>query len=230
MKTITIGDIHGKDCWKQIDISLYDKVIFVGDYLDSFTILPTFQLVNLNDIIQLKKDNLDKVVLLFGNHDIHYLYYPKYKGSGFQEYLWQDYYDIFKKNESLFQIAYQIENYLWTHAGVSRNYLKWLEKQFLTFTKPSLHTSGIGDFLNRTNDSINREFLHTISLHRGGMDPFGGITWADKKETKKDLILGIHQIVGHSKTKDIETYGDETSSITYVDCLDTKIKFYEKEI
>jgi predicted phosphodiesterase len=34
MKWITIGDIHGRDNWKSIDITQYDKVIFMGDYVD----------------------------------------------------------------------------------------------------------------------------------------------------------------------------------------------------
>ena len=36
MKIISIGDLHGKDVWKQIDPANYDKIIFVGDYTDDF--------------------------------------------------------------------------------------------------------------------------------------------------------------------------------------------------
>ena len=28
MKTISIGDIHGKNVWKQVDPNKYDKIIF----------------------------------------------------------------------------------------------------------------------------------------------------------------------------------------------------------
>ena len=49
MKVIAIGDVHGRSEWKQIaDLAIlatthnldteYDEYIFLGDYVDSFTI------------------------------------------------------------------------------------------------------------------------------------------------------------------------------------------------
>lgn len=38
MKHIVIGDLHGKDIWQTIDFTQYEKVVFLGDYVDSFTI------------------------------------------------------------------------------------------------------------------------------------------------------------------------------------------------
>ena len=70
MKTISIGDIHGRDIWKNVNPSKYDKIIFVGDYVDSFTISNTTILNNLLDIIEFKKSFKNKVILLLGNHDI----------------------------------------------------------------------------------------------------------------------------------------------------------------
>jgi predicted phosphodiesterase len=52
MKWITIGDIHGRDNWKSIDIAQYDKVIFMGDYVDGREELD--ELKNLEEIIDLK--------------------------------------------------------------------------------------------------------------------------------------------------------------------------------
>ena len=41
MKTIVIGDIHGRDVWKEIVFQEQaDRVIFIGDYFDSFDIGP----------------------------------------------------------------------------------------------------------------------------------------------------------------------------------------------
>ena len=38
-KTIIIGDIHGRDIWKNIVAQEQaDRVIFIGDYFDSFNI------------------------------------------------------------------------------------------------------------------------------------------------------------------------------------------------
>jgi len=54
MKTITIGDLHGKDYWKNIDIEKYDKVIFLGDYVDSFNESNDGIYNNLKEVIELK--------------------------------------------------------------------------------------------------------------------------------------------------------------------------------
>ena len=55
-----------------INIKNYDKVVFLGDYVDSFTISNIASYENLKDIIRLKKRDPNKVVLLLGNHDIQY--------------------------------------------------------------------------------------------------------------------------------------------------------------
>ena len=52
MKTIVIGDIHGRDVWKKIvEHENADKVIFIGDYFDSFDIPSSDQINNFLDII-----------------------------------------------------------------------------------------------------------------------------------------------------------------------------------
>ena len=90
-KLIAIGDIHGRDIWKQIvETEQPDTVVFVGDYFDSFNIPGIDQIHNFKNIIQWKLDNPQcKVVLLIGNHDFHYMpeaYNDRY--SGFQKNLY----------------------------------------------------------------------------------------------------------------------------------------------
>ena len=77
-KVIYIGDIHGRDVWKEIvkKHSDADVFVFIGDYFDSFDIGGLEQLHNVKDIVEFKKsqelDPNKKVYLLIGNHDIHY--------------------------------------------------------------------------------------------------------------------------------------------------------------
>ena len=56
MKTIMIGDIHGRDTWKQIIAQEPDahRIVFLGDYFDSFDIKGVEQLYNFNEIIKFK--------------------------------------------------------------------------------------------------------------------------------------------------------------------------------
>lgn len=85
MKIITIGSIHGRDSWKEIVKQDFDKVIFIGDYFDSFDIPFKDQLQNFQAIIAFKKQNPDRVVLLIGEHDYQYLRYSKDRHYGYQE-------------------------------------------------------------------------------------------------------------------------------------------------
>jgi 3',5'-cyclic AMP phosphodiesterase CpdA len=110
MKHIAIGDIHGRDTWQQVNTKLYDKVIFLGDYVDSHTLSDLAILENFKKIIALKKRRPEKVVLLLGNHDAHYLHYPSFQYSGFRPTMQRELTMLFRKNADLFQIAYRYRN------------------------------------------------------------------------------------------------------------------------
>lgn len=83
---VTVSDLHGKDSWKDI-VNLTpdaDLWLFLGDYFDSFDTPYGKQESNFLDICQFKRDNMDKVVLLEGNHDsVNYIGNGRY--SGYQE-------------------------------------------------------------------------------------------------------------------------------------------------
>jgi len=155
MKTITIGDIHGLDTWKEIlfgsfyeynmwreayvngapldwnpDMPFlgYDQIIFIGDYTDSFDIPSPVILKNLREIIELKKILDYRVVLLLGNHDVQY--FVKGQGcSGYRPDMMADLNQLFLDNEDLFQLAFQYGDHLWTHAGVSSVWLDQFRKE-----------------------------------------------------------------------------------------------------
>ena len=59
MKLVAIGDIHGRDIWKQIVAQEQDadEFVFVGDYFDSFTVKGPDQINNFLDIIEFKKQS-----------------------------------------------------------------------------------------------------------------------------------------------------------------------------
>ena len=76
-KILVLGDIHGRNFWKKPceNIEKYYKVIFLGDYFDPYDFEKiTVQdcINNFNEILDLKKKNTEKVVLLIGNHDDPY--------------------------------------------------------------------------------------------------------------------------------------------------------------
>lgn len=224
MKILAVGDIHGRDCWKTIDTSRYDRIVFIGDYADSFRIPPPQILANLGEIISLKIKFPQKVVLLLGNHDIQYRYYPKYRCSGFNERYQEDYTRIFQTNKELFEVAFQEKEFLFTHAGISNGFASLSLQEYY----PAILSKEIvlANLLNEIDQSPNQKMLHAIGPIRGGNAPFGGITWADYRETSIDPLPGYHQIVGHTPMKEIKTMHQDGASITYIDVLETRTEFY----
>lgn len=87
MKIVVLGDIHGRLIWNDIleAEENIDLVIFLGDYVSTHDeeVTSEQQLANLEDILEHKRDNMDKIILLRGNHDIQHMGYPWAKCSGF---------------------------------------------------------------------------------------------------------------------------------------------------
>ena len=76
-KLLVFGDIHGRLFWKEPANKLIDeidKIIFLGDYLDSYpdewddNHTRQDDINNFLEIIDFKTKYNDKVILLLGNH------------------------------------------------------------------------------------------------------------------------------------------------------------------
>jgi len=122
MKTLAIGDLHGRSDWKlAIHQDKPDRVIFMGDYFDSFNISGVEQINNFKEIIRYKESNPQvEVVMLIGNHCHHYFPEVGYTGtSGFQTGIAPSIMQIVDENRHHLQMAYGFGEYLFTHAGVS---------------------------------------------------------------------------------------------------------------
>lgn len=230
LRCIAIGDLHGKEVWKNIDPSKYDRIIFLGDYVDAFVCPDVIMLKNLREIVEFKKANPEKVILLLGNHDLQYLEWPepKFGCTGFRPQMQPQFSGIFKENRQLFQVAYQIGEYLFTHAGLTR---RFYEKNKGLLDYYCLEECNYADKLNAVqNHGTMKEktMLHNVGSDRGGKG-FGGITWVDKNEfSVENLLPGIHQIVGHTPvwpSKGIADFKDN-ASIQFFDVLDVAPDFF----
>lgn len=230
LRLLAVGDLHGKSCWQSIEFALYDRVVFLGDYVDSFHHSDQEILDNLNAVINLKKSLPQKVILILGNHDIQYLHYPKYSCSGFRPTMQLQLTEIFTQYLHLFQVAYQIKNHLFSHAGISQ---PWFQKfqsflEIAPFMENLEEWDSISEICNAVEQTHYRDILHQIGAKRGGSEEYGGMTWADKEEIWDHPLEGYHQVVGHTPVPLIEatSYNEETS-VTFVDVLGSKEAYYE---
>lgn len=245
MKTVTIGDVHGRDDWKKAVYQMdengnpaecllgksIDMAIFIGDYVDSFDKSNLDILNNLKEIIQLKKDYPDNVTLLLGNHDVAYIR-QDIRISGFRMAMMHDLYELFQKNKDLFQMAYQKDSVLWTHAGVHKGWWRLYVKPVITgktkerFSDLMADCKNEADFLNLMY-SFEYDPLFMISFHRGGSSTVGGPFWADRKEIYAKPLDNIYQVVGHTPVDNIKVFENKklNTKVTFCDCSD-KGKFY----
>lgn len=248
MKIITIGDVHGRNNWKNFLYSLdkndnysecligktIDKVVFIGDYVDSYDVSNSNIISNLEEILNLKSNYPDNVVLLWGNHDVAYF---KKEGniSGFRPEISINLYDLFNSNRDLFQLSYQIDNIIWTHAGIHKGWWEYEivpyinNKKMNRFNKFLEECENISEYLNLMFN-FNYEPIFMVSRRRGGNNKVGGPLWVDKFEIYNKPIENYHQIVGHTPVKTPITYQFKgLTKVTFCDCLSND-KFYSLNI
>jgi predicted phosphodiesterase len=257
MSIAIIGDIHGREKYKEIiddAMSKARKVILLGDYIDPYPIsektpdtkskysfmynkeyiYPKFEdtIKILDDIIQIKKSNLNKIILLIGNHDAHYLFDDIEISSRYDSKNATKIKSIYKNNFDLFQYAFQTKNKLFTHAGISNGWYNTHSSILKDFGLNDDKSNFMEVFDNISKSRYNY-ILNIVSYIRGGDSLYGGITWADFDETYKNNLDGFDQYVGHSKVKNIITMTNENGTITYCDVLNntyTNISDYYKII
>lgn len=208
MKIIIVPDLHGRDSWKSIDVSNFDEIIFLGDYVDSFDKTDKEILSNLKEVIKFKNDNSEKVKLLIGNHDFQYMFLGQnYKCSGYRQAYAAALRDIFQEHKSLFAIAHNIERKLFTHAGVCKVWWKTFQKNF-----KYIDYVNIEDVCQTLNWSLDTGDRHMFWYDDSPL-------WARPWQMKNDLMKGLDQYVGHTQIEEITTYFFDTDSITYCDVL-----------
>lgn len=221
---MTIGDVHGRDTWKFLthgssyefehwaimigeganpedelfknDYPYFDvdKIVFIGDYVDSFTIKNVEIKKNLEDIILFKKALPDKVVLLWGNHDVQY-FIPNQICSGYRPEARWDLQILFDHNRSLFQMAYQEGEYLWTHAGL----LKPVLDDMLKMHPELKEFKTEAEILNQAFE-MEIPQIFQVDGASGGWSMYGGPLWVRPKQLEQ-YGLKLNQIVGHTPQK-----------------------------
>ena len=272
IKIMSIGDIHGRNTWKvpvfgsvqdyehwrrEVDngilefmsdqypkLQSLDKIVFVGDYVDSFDISNVDMLRNLEEIIHFKKTYPEKVVLLLGNHDVQY-FVPNQICSGYRPEMKYDFEKLFRDNMDLFQICYYYETKyasgnpwrtLWTHAGVTQGWLRYAKNSTIFNPKyrfyeefKSMDFARIDEFINKLWE-YQSPLLFTVDSSSGGMDHWGGPLWVRPSTLNYENVEGYDQIVGHtpkshvvhfvSPDMSVESNPEKRDVLTYIDCLE----------
>ena len=206
MKTLFLGDTHGRSVWKKIvEKENPDRVIFIGDYFDSFDIPGIDQIHNFKEIVEFKKSSDKEVVLLVGNHDLHYMNVGE-RYSGFQPALQFDISTVLFENLVHLQMAYSFDNFLCTHAGVSH---VWMNNTF------GMYGWNCENLVEKLNDMF---VFRPRAFCFSGSNPYGddvtqspvwiripSLLASNKRRVKENSIKkNFVQIVGHTEVSSID--------------------------
>jgi predicted MPP superfamily phosphohydrolase len=233
MKTVIIGDIHGHDSWKQIieQEQNADRFVFVGDYFDSFTVPGLVQCQNFQDIIEFKTTTDKEVILLIGNHDYHYFAeIGDSNTSGYQSRMAPTIQHLITTNRDYLQMAYQFDEYLFSHAGISSKFLDSV------FGNDGWKIETMVEQINELfkYKPLSFQFGVAVSIKKMSyLDPYGdneeqspiwirprSLMAANKETLRKQVI----QVVGHTQVKKLDIDGAMKSAggrYYLIDCQDT---------
>lgn len=197
MKIVVFGDIHGRLIWNDIiQKENPDKVIFLGDYVSTHDNIPADQqLSNLEDILNYRESNPEKVIMLRGNHDIQHLGYHWAECSRFDRKVCQcmasSEFRIRFLNDTKWIHIEEIgeKKYLFSHAGVSYEWLK--------YTNMAL------DEINEIEPCERFGFVADDYYDSYGTSKTQSCTWIRPQTLVDYAVQGYNQVVGHTPTDNI---------------------------
>ena len=210
-KVLVVPDIHTNHTKAQriIDFVGADKVVFLGDYFDTFHDNPS---QNFNTAIwvgeRIKEHPEDE--FLIGNHDMQYVWNMEYcsgytteKHAAVQS---TGLVPLFREKLKLFTIA---DGAMISHAGLTQPLAPY------KFTYNWLIHECAEAFENFKQGETH--WTVKPGVDRGGYAQYGGLTWCDWNSFK--LIPSITQICGHTKSYLPRMYKDNY-------CIDTALLHY----
>ena len=224
IKYIIVPDIHARDFWREpVNKAISDtdaKIVFLGDYvdpyigdfydnnkwlvnnIDSWDKLSDYVVKTLTDIIELKKEYPDRIILLLGNHDCGYMIGPHICNCRHERPRYSKMLEaLFTENKDLFQLAYDdtINNvhYIFSHAGINKRYA-W------DCFFEEVDENNVVELFNTAFKENNYGLLESLGLYsfwRGAWRAnYGSLIWADAREwTQSNEEAYGYSIVGHTQ-------------------------------
>lgn len=229
MNILLISDIHNRIDWIRPCLTdlkgKYDKVVFLGDYFDSWNDTDFINMKTaswLHDM--LNTDEFGEMVFCLGNHDCYYsnpicpdirssgntpekarAINTKMKRSDWNKFKLFHYEKTSKGKEWYFSHA-GLSEYHFCHTihGITKNIIEKLCSEALEDLK-----------IGKVNS------IFGVGMVRHGWYPVGGITWQDWRY-EFNPIKGFNQIVGHT----IREKPEKKKSINSENwCIDTNNKY-----
>jgi predicted MPP superfamily phosphohydrolase len=222
--TIVIPDIHGKDIWKMIVKNHpEDQIVFLGDYFDAFDVSQGNQILNFEEILKFRDENKERVVLLTGNHDYHYLETIDERYSGFSSNPLISQLVTENYKSGILQMAFELQTasrrFLFTHAGVSSIWLNDI-RQLADLSE----NTTISEEINQLFLIGARGFFGFVGYNIYGDSPESSPIWIRPPSLHNNGLSSYTHVVGHTQVHSpkIVSKESDTCEIILTDCLNSK--------
>lgn len=228
IELMVIPDVHGRFFWKEPVKYVLENtnipIVFLGDYLDPYyddffdekdePLIPNIRTMddvnlltikNFREILFLKKEYKDRIVLLLGNHDCTYMFGEYMCKVRMDRRNYREISTLFRENKNLFQLAHEMyingKHFIFSHAGINKKYA------FQCFGD-DVNEDNVVALFNDAYRNENYGVIDSLSMYsryRGkwGGD-YGSLIWADGLEWFTDIneneSYGF-SVVGHTKFK-----------------------------
>lgn len=223
IKYIIVPDVHGRDFYIDTLDTFIDgsnaHMVFLGDYLDVYEhegIARTLAIERFKHIIGMKKKFPDRITLLIGNHDLHYIDGSR-NGCRMDRYNKDEICSLFINNIDLFDFvkcaSVDGKNFVFSHAGFAfawfsahsdmlgiddGEYHDDVEKQKEAFTYKTISSI---DWKDLSNKKGVMAAYGEAGNARGGWTNHPSFMWADLSEILMDFDIRLAdciQIYGHT--------------------------------
>ena len=191
LKILILGDSHGTEHWLNHDFSMFNKIISLGDWYDNWENDWTKidQIKNQERFLDLQRKEPDKFIMLMGNHCLHYLI-PQEEYSGKQVHKQWDIHDFLYQHKKEFRIAYQLKDYIFSHAGLSSQWMEIMKIESV-------------DKLNSClwNGAENLFSFYPWDSSMCGNSYYQGPLWIRPQALCEVPWRNYNQVVGHTSNK-----------------------------
>lgn len=209
MKIAVIGDIHGTgkflDCYKKIQENDPDveKIIVLGDWFDPYIDVELdIMIERYNEFVKIWKSD-DRIISILGNHDIAgYIIYNDETNRTIKGKLGQKITDVIEPNLPESYLTYKIGDYMFSHAGVSQDWLNDISK----YTNAEINY--VNDIMNCKKGWTESELSDICTFYpydwsRNGTNILQSCVWIRPQSLYSCAIDGYHQVVGHTRIEEI---------------------------
>ena len=208
MKVAVIGDIHGTtkflECYKNIqkNDSDVEKIIVLGDWFDPYVVIDFDTMIErYNEFVKIWKSD-DRIISILGNHDLAgYIISNDSTNRTLRfDKMRRQIREVIEPNLSESYLTYKIGDYMFSHAGVSQDWLNDIGE--------IAGCNYVEDIMNCKKGWTEDELTDICTFYlydwsNNGDNVHQSCVWIRPNSLYHCAIEGYNQVVGHTRLEEM---------------------------